>query len=69
MKDHYQKNNFTKSGVKGNIESIKKIMTKLLEDNLIAKTIPGKPKSSKQKYVISEMGLAFLQLLKNGKIE
>ena len=43
---------------------LKKIIAKLLEQQLIAWTIPETPKSSKQQYKITQRGIVFLQLLK-----
>ncbi|AFU69555.1 ATP binding protein with AAA and HATPase domains [Psychroflexus torquis ATCC 700755] len=42
---------------------LKKVIGKLLEQQLIEWTIPETPKSSKQQYKITKRGVAFLQLL------
>lgn len=36
----------------------------LIELELLARTIPGKPKSSKQEYLITDKGSVFLEMLK-----
>ncbi len=41
--------------------SIRKALSGLLENNLIAYTIPEKPKSRSQKYQITEAGLSILK--------
>jgi ATP-dependent DNA helicase RecG len=37
----------------------------LIEEDLLVMTLPGKPKSSKQKYIITDRGKEFLEYLKN----
>lgn len=44
---------------------LKETIKDLIEHNLIAWTIPEKPKSPKQQYKITKRGIAFLQILKN----
>ena len=39
----------------------KQVLKPLIEAELIAMTIPGKPKSSKQRYVITEKGRQVLE--------
>jgi ATP-dependent DNA helicase RecG len=43
------------------------VLNPLLEDKLLEMTIPDKPRSSKQKYRLTEKGQAFLASLKDGK--
>jgi ATP-dependent DNA helicase RecG len=43
------------------------VLNPLLENKLLEMTISDKPRSSKQKYRLTEKGQAFLSSLKDGK--
>jgi predicted transcriptional regulator len=65
-----EKTNATKDiavalGQKSVSGQLKKIIAKLLEQQLIEWTIPETPKSSKQQYKITKRGIVFLQIIKN----
>jgi ATP-dependent DNA helicase RecG len=42
----------------------KAFINPLVEEDFLTMTLPGKPKSSKQKYIITERGKEFLEYLK-----
>ncbi|MFV0398399.1 MAG: Fic family protein [Bacteroidales bacterium] len=43
---------------------LNKVIQRLIEQNLIARTIPEKPNHPAQKFVLTDRGFAFLKLLK-----
>ncbi|MDW7694043.1 hypothetical protein R9C00_04760 [Flammeovirgaceae bacterium SG7u.111] len=55
---------FGQKSISGQLYSV---INKLRENGLIEWTIPSKPKSSKQKYRVTQKGKAFYQLVKEGK--
>ena len=52
-----------KLGQKSISGHLKKVIAKLLEDKLIEWTIPDKPKSSRQKYRLTQKGRLFYKLV------